>query len=71
MLDGDFARLSVSNDHIRAGQRVNVGESLRLPDLNDFDLELDLVAENVTWFELAGATPLKLSFRHRQFVPRL
>jgi hypothetical protein len=40
---------------------------LALPPIDDFDLELDLVAEAVTWFELRGVNPLVLPFRGRLY----
>jgi SAM-dependent methyltransferase len=68
MINNDFTRLSVSTDLVRPGETREVSASLRLPDLEDFIVELDLVAENVTWFELKGSTPLKLVFRNRKFA---
>lgn len=68
MLDNDYTRLAVATDRVRPGETREVSELLRLPELEDFIVELDLVAENVTWFELKGTTPLKLAFRNRRYV---
>ncbi|MFO1159893.1 MAG: methyltransferase domain-containing protein [Reyranellaceae bacterium] len=68
MIDNDYTRLPLSFDRVRPGEKREVSELLSLPDLDDFSIELDPVAENVTWFELTGGSPLRLTFRHRRFV---
>ncbi|WP_395709127.1 class I SAM-dependent methyltransferase [Reyranella sp.] len=68
MLDNDFTRLSLSSDRVRPGEKREVNELLPLPELDDFTIELDPVAENVTWFELTGGSPLRLTFRNRRYV---
>jgi ubiquinone/menaquinone biosynthesis C-methylase UbiE len=68
MLDNDYTRLPVATDRVRPGETRDVSATLRLPERDDFIVELDLVAENVTWFELKGSTPRKLAFRDRKYV---
>lgn len=68
MLDNDFARLSVSSERVRLGHKVDVSGTIPRPDMSDFQLELDLVAEGIIWFEIVGGNPIKLSFRDRAYV---
>ncbi|MGD9879071.1 MAG: class I SAM-dependent methyltransferase [Reyranella sp.] len=68
LLDNDFGRLPISRDRVVQGQKRDIVEVLRLPDAGDFNLELDLVAESIIWFEIVGGSPLTLSFRGRKYV---
>lgn len=69
IVENDFSRLTLSGRQVAPGEQLTVTENLILPALDDFDLELDLVAENVTWFEIRGATPLTLKYRNRMLLP--
>lgn len=68
LLDNDYTRLPLSSDRVRPGEKREVNVLLTLPELDDFTIELDPVAENVTWFELIGGTTLRLMFRNRRYV---
>lgn len=68
MLDNDFARLPVSSERVRLGQKIEVSGTIPRPDVADFQLELDLVAEGIIWFEIVGGMPMKLAFRDRAYV---
>lgn len=68
MLNNDHARLSVSEKRVRLGEKVEISGTIPQPDIEDYLLEVDLVAEAVIWFELVGGQPLKLRFRKRAFV---
>lgn len=68
MLDNDLARLSVSSEQVRPGQKVDVSGTIPRPDMPAFQLELDLVAEGIIWFEIVGGIPIKLAFRDRAYV---
>ena len=61
----DYARWLPMVEFVAPGEEVVVQLPISLPEFGDFDLELDLVSEAVTWFELRGASPLVLSFRGR------
>jgi SAM-dependent methyltransferase len=68
MLDHDFTRVSVSSERVKLGQKVEISGTIPWPDVDDFNLELDLVAEAVIWFEIVGGQPMKLPFRKRAYV---
>lgn len=68
MLDNDYTRLPVSSERVRLGQKIEVSGTIPRPDVDDFQLELDLVAEGVIWFEIVGGKPMKLAFRKRAYV---
>lgn len=68
MLNNDFTRLSVSSERVRLGQKIDVSGTIPHPDMSDFQLELDLVAEGIIWFEIVGGHPMKLTFRDRAYV---
>lgn len=65
----DYARFALAERFVESGETVEVAGELPLPDLEDFEIELDLVAEEVAWFELRGNRTLKLTFRGRQWCP--
>jgi SAM-dependent methyltransferase len=67
LVDNDFARLPVFLERVTPGQILTVTGDLPLPSIDDFDVELDLVSEGVTWFEMMGVKPLTLSFRNRLY----
>jgi hypothetical protein len=68
MLDNDFTRLPVSNERVRLGQKIEISGAVPRPDVDDFQLEVDLVAEGIIWFEIVGGKPMKLTFRKRTYV---
>jgi hypothetical protein len=68
MLNNDHARLSVSEGRVRLGEKIEISGTVPLPDMEDFQLEVDLVAEAIIWFEFVGAQPMKLPFRKRTYV---
>lgn len=68
MLDNDFTRLPVSSERVRLGQKVEISGTIPRPAVDDFQLELDLVAEGIIWFEIVGGNPMKLTFRNRAYV---
>lgn len=68
MLNHDFARLSVSSGRVRLGEKIEVSGTVPWPDVDDFQFELDLVAEGIIWFEIVGSNPMKLTFRNRAYV---
>ena len=67
LIDNDYMRLPISQIRVEPGKQIEVFQDFVLPDLGDFDVEFDLVAENVTWFEVFGGKPLRLSFRNRRY----
>jgi hypothetical protein len=68
LINHDFARLSISAERVRPGQTVEISGTLPHPGTDDFVLELDLVAEGITWFELVGGNPTKLAFSGRAYI---
>jgi len=68
LLNHDFARLSISSERVRPGQTIEISGTVPQPGTDDFLLELDLVAEAITWFELVGGNPITLAFRRRAYV---
>lgn len=67
LIDNDYTRLSISPDRVLPGRKLRIDADLPLPAVEDFEVELDLVSENVTWFELNGGKPLRLTFRDRRY----
>jgi hypothetical protein len=67
LIDNDFRRLRISEVRTEPGEKLRVDQEFALPDLSDFDVELDLVSENVLWFEMFGSKPLRLLFRGRKY----
>ena len=68
MLNNDHARLPVSTEPVRVGETLEISGTIPLPDIEDFQLEVDLVAEAIVWFEFVGSQPVKLHFRKRAYV---
>lgn len=69
LVNNDFTRLAISDGRVLPGQELRVTAELPLPDIASFELELDLVAENVAWFELLGNKTLRLPFRDGRYEP--
>lgn len=69
MIENDYTRLHVSGRVVAPGQSVEVSDIVILPTREDFILDLDLVAESVTWFEIRGAQPVALKFRDGVYMP--
>jgi len=67
LINNEFTRLPISDSRVTPGQELRLTVDLPMPDVASFDVELDLVSENVTWFETFRNTPLKLSFRNGQY----
>jgi len=67
LINNEFTRLPISDSRVTPGQELRLTVDLPMPDIASFDVELDLVSENVTWFETFRNTPLKLSFRNGQY----
>ena len=61
-------RLPVSTEPVRVGETLEISGTIPLPDIEDFQLEVDLVAEAIVWFEFVGSQPVKLHFRKRAYV---
>ena len=70
LINNDYARLPVSSSRVVPGQDLRLTVDLPLPDIASFEVELDLVSENVTWFEMFSNAPLKLSFSNGQYRAR-
>lgn len=68
MIENDFARLHVSGRPVAPGQSVEISDIVILPTRDDFILDLDLVAEAVTWFEIRGVQPISLRFQGGRYV---
>jgi len=64
LINGDYARFALSSDRLTPGQGRTVEMSIpNPPGLDAFELVIDLVAEGVVWFEVAGGTPSKFRVR--------
>ncbi len=70
LIDNDYTRLAISDRRVLSGQELRLTVDLPLPDIASFEAELDLVSENVTWFEMFSNTPLRLSFSDGQYQAR-
>lgn len=57
MLNPDYARLALSSTPSPHATEIRVSDVIPLPDLRHFRLDVDLVAEGVTWFEIGGTQP--------------
>lgn len=68
LVNNDFTRLAISDGRILPGQELRLTADLPLPDIASFELELDLVAEDVAWFELLGSKTLRLPFHGGQYT---
>lgn len=68
MLNHDYARLPVSERLVRLGEKTAISGTIARPDIEDFQLEFDLVAEGIIWFEYVGSNPVRLSFRNGAYV---
>lgn len=68
MIDNDFKRLHVSSRPVAPGQSVEISDIVILPNRDDFILDLDMVAESVTWFEIRGTQPASLRFSGGQYI---
>lgn len=67
LIDNDFARLPISDSSVMPGQELRLTVDLPLPDIASFEVELDLVSENVAWLETFRNVPVKLSFHDGQY----
>jgi SAM-dependent methyltransferase len=64
LINGDYARFALSSDRVARGQGRNIEMSIpNPPGLDAFGLVIDLVAEGVVWFEVAGGTPSRFRVR--------
>jgi hypothetical protein len=59
LISNVFCR-SAFDREILPGEQVLKEVSLTLPQKGDYQLDVDLVSENITWFEHAGSTPIRV-----------
>lgn len=61
MLDHDYGRFAVSQDKVmRMDNRHLAFEIPHPPELEEFELVIDLVSEGVGWFEVGGTKPVRI-----------
>jgi SAM-dependent methyltransferase len=61
LLDRDFARVPLSTQSpVAPGQTVDTAFELTPPPIGHYGLEFDMVSEMVCWFEINGATPIRV-----------
>jgi SAM-dependent methyltransferase len=60
LIDANYARFPLSSDRVRPGEKRDVDFLIPHPQgETQFELVIDLVAERVSWFEIAGGTPAR------------
>jgi len=59
LLNLDFGRSRAPRD-VEPGETLNWSIELRFEEPGSYQVELDLVAELITWFETAGSAPLRI-----------
>jgi hypothetical protein len=58
LLHRDFGRIELPGDGIEPGRESATSFELAPPPPGRYSLELDLVSEQVCWFEINGARPV-------------
>ena len=58
LLNQDYARIPISKWPIEPNQSLTIAFEIPDPDVRDYQLVFDLVAERVTWFEQLGIRPV-------------
>lgn len=74
LVEQDYARFSISTNPVAPGESKPVNISIPHPEgYRRFELTVDLVAEGVSWFEVAGGTPARfmVSLDERSKIHRL
>lgn len=62
LLNGDYARGSVSDEATEPGTSRKISARVPIPEQRHFKIGVDLVSEGIAWFEMLGNRPVTFTF---------